>query len=76
MGSLDSIPSGSGDEAFTALKIVDDTTFELVVEQFNQMDYNLPRTTHGYICELEGEQTQLTILINMLNGCFRNVGLS
>ena len=47
------------DEYFATLEIVDFATRELKLTQFNQQDYTLPRAKAGYICQLEGDFTDI-----------------
>ncbi len=54
MGSQDNLPSNSGDEAFVVLNVIDRDNGEIIVENFHQTDYSLPKSEHGYICEKEG----------------------
>ena len=54
LGNQNNLPSGSDEEAFVVMKIINEMEGEVIVENFHMTDYSLPRSQHGYICEKEG----------------------
>ena len=54
-----------GDESFIDLVIVDGSTFELEITNYNVEDYSADKKKAGYICEKDGKSS-ITYIIRYL----------